>query len=435
MAVPTVSTRMSVRRGASSADAQKTFILALYVLHLALSIYLTNFSIGGLPIRSLFSVALLGYLVLTEPQAFARALKLSRFALVITLAMFVIGSAVSLYNKMPPGELAAQLVQIHIQAAVTILITATVAVRCGVKLALGVFIWIVGLSCVFAVGQFLGIDAAWTLRRVLGALQSESTRDVGLGSAQRAMGLSLSKTILATQSCLAFSAFVLMRLETRNAQALFGMDPMVLAALGLFVVVGIAGGNRSPLLGAVVFFVLYAFYKNPSQSWIFFPLAALVLLPTVPVVLDLLQGMGLRVATLEDKSTDSRGALLKYGLELLKDNPIGYGLDFNPTNLWQEYWSDIANTPGANNIVAYPLHNYFLSMLNVYGISLFFLVPLVIVKMLRGVDISILFVPYLIHILFHNAGPFWSDAYIWFVVGCVPVLFQKCRVARPGSFQ
>ncbi len=67
------------------------------------------------------------------------------------------------------------------------------------------------------------------------------------------------------------------------------------------------------------------------------------------------------------------------------------------------------------------LHNYVLSMINIYGVGILILVPLAIKLLIRTSVYLIFFIPYAVHILFHNSGPFYSDTIIWFVIAAIGV--------------
>ena len=141
--------------------------------------------------------------------------------------------------------------------------------------------------------------------------------------------------------------------------------------------------------------------------------AIVVALPLGLTYLDTFEGS--RVATVADESSLGRITFLVYGLILFVNRPIGYGLGFNPIDYWPYYWEDIQWTPVPYFIQVFPLHNYFLTILNMYGFFVLFFVP-IIIRIAKKYNIAVIsLIPYWVHILFHNDGPMWSDFVVWFV--------------------
>jgi hypothetical protein len=85
-------------------------------------------------------------------------------------------------------------------------------------------------------------------------------------------------------------------------------------------------------------------------------------------------------------------------------------------------------------------------MLNTYGIGIMLLVPLAARLLYRSRAVLMFFIPYIVHIMFHNSGPFWNDMIIWFVVAVLsvapalrmgsahaaPVVRQRPQFRRPA---
>jgi hypothetical protein len=119
-------------------------------------------------------------------------------------------------------------------------------------------------------------------------------------------------------------------------------------------------------------------------------------------------------------------SLFTFGLILFRDNPLGYGLEFSPVDHWTDYWHYLYTLPSAVVVQTRELHNYALNMLNTYGIGLLLLLPTAFGLLRRGKASLIFFVPYIVHIAFHNSGPLWNDMIIWFVIAAI-------SVTEPGS--
>jgi hypothetical protein len=111
--------------------------------------------------------------------------------------------------------------------------------------------------------------------------------------------------------------------------------------------------------------------------------------------------------------------LFTYGILLFMDNPLGYGYAFTPTDHWTRFWQYLAYDANPTGVTVADLHNYPLSMLNTYGLGIVLTTPLVIALMKRAQRSVIFFIPYIVHIMFHNSGPFWNDIPFWFVIGAL----------------
>ena len=192
----------------------------------------------------------------------------------------------------------------------------------------------------------------------------------------------------------------------------------MLALLALFAA-SVACATRSPILGGLVFLAAYAVQRRTSWLPLFLILAAIVVYMAWPLLMDVVQSNAPRVTETDDDSAAARGTLVYYGLRLFADNPLGYGLTFAPMMLWSSYWPDLYTMPAPQGVRVNDLHNYAMSMLNIYGIGILLLVP-IIARLLRRAGASLIFfVPYIVHILFHNAGPFFNDNVIWFVIAAI----------------
>jgi hypothetical protein len=254
------------------------------------------------------------------------------------------------------------------------------------------------------------------LRRALGPLTHEEIQGLNLVD-RRPVGLAYSPIQFSTHLCLAFAAFVAVRDRLRGSAN--GADPLVVPALLALFAASIACATRSPILGGFVFIAAYALQRRTSWLPLFLILAAVVVYFAWPLLMDVVGTNAPRVVRTDDDSAEARSTLVYYGFRLFADNPLGYGLTFAPMTLWQHYWPDLYMMQAPQGTRENELHNYAVNMLNVYGIGLLLLVP-VIIRLLRQSKASLIFfVPYVIHILFHNYGPFYNDNVIWFVVAAI----------------
>lgn len=399
----------------------KAIAFACFGFLLALIVYLPQRSVFGFPfpVRGLVAAGMLGLVLVLYSAEAARALRTAAPVLGLAAGLGALGIFISFANGTSPDAIFQGVLEVHLQVAITVMVTLTLARVCGPRLALLAILAVIGLSGAVAMLQMAGVDEAWRMRRILARLQFEFLPDAH--APHRPMGLSFSPIQLSTQLCLAFAAFMAVR-ERLREQALgrIAADPMIFVALVAFVIVCVATGTRSPILGAGVFLVAYTALRREA-SW--FPVMVMLFCAAIyfawPMLTGSLGETQARVVSTEDTSAMGRVTLLYYGLLLFFANPLGYGLAFQPWDYWMTYWTDVYTMPGAERIQIMPLHNYPLTMLNIYGFGILLFVPMA-VKLLRRAGPNLLFfVPYGVHILFHNSGPFYNDIVLWFVVAAV----------------
>ena len=206
------------------------------------------------------------------------------------------------------------------------------------------------------------------------------------------------------------------RLRTTGARA---ADPAVIFALLVLVAGSIATATRSPILGGAVFIGVYVALRLKSWLPIVFIFGAAIAYLAWPLLLDVIESNSPRLLRVDDKSAAARSVFAYYGLRLFADNPLGYGLAFQPTEMWAAYWPDLYMMRGSKGTQEHMLHNYPLSMLNIYGIGILLLAPLALRLLRRAGPYLLFFIPYAVHIMFHNSGPFFSDTIIWFVIAAI----------------
>jgi hypothetical protein len=246
------------------------------------------------------------------------------------------------------------------------------------------------------------------------------------------MGLSYSPIHLATQACLAFAAFAALRLWNNGRAPAAGprVDWMMLAALTVMVAVAFLSQTRSPIVGALMFFGLYLLWRGSAFYSLLILAGAAALALAAPMILDMMQDAQSRVFRVGDNSSSGRYTLATYGMMLLADNPLGYGFGFVSQDHWAPYWQDLYTLPGAGEVREAELHNYALNMLTTYGIGLVLVIPLIWQIVWPARRWLIAFVPYLVHLAFHNTGPFWNDTLFWFVAGSITVMANSTTASQ-----
>lgn len=386
---------------------------------LASVVALNAFKIGGFPIRGFVTAGALVLAVIFYFDVAKSALKRNLLLLGLATGLAALGVFVSIVNGAPAAAILRTLTEVHVQAAITIMVAAILAEVAGARACVIAIVAVIGISACVAVAQMLDMPSAWALRRALGPLPNEEIEGLDLLD-RRPTGLSYSPIQLSTHLCLAFAVFVAVRDKVRQNKVARGTaDPVVVLALLALFAASIASATRSPILGGLIFLAAYAVQRRTSWLPLFLILAAILVYMASPLLMGVVESNAPRVARTDDGSASARITMVYYGLRLFADNPLGYGLAFAPMTLWSSYWPDLYMMPAPEGVRIHDLHNYVLSMLNIYGIGLLLLAPL-IAKLLRRAGASLIFfVPYFVHILFHNSGPFYNDNVFWFVIAAV----------------
>lgn len=396
-------------------------LLLLFCTNIALIICLVKWQVASVPVRALFALACLGLIMVYRWEVFVRALANHRIKFTIIGLVAIFGVVSSALANESPTTILRQILEIHVQAFVALALGASMVAIWGVRPVMMVLVGCVLVSAAIGVLQFLGFSPAWELRAVLGGFQGDPptttrwyTKDF------RALGLSFSPVILATQASLAFIAYWACRLHQTRGRSMYRVDYAVLVALFLFVFVSLSSGNRSPILGAVIFFAAYAASRD-HKFLLLTVSAALICAPFVIHVLGVLGETELRVARTGDGSSLGRFTLAQYGLQLFLDRPIGYGLGFDPRELWPAYWKDLQHMANPEAIQKHALHNYYLNALNEYGLPIVFVGIFTLYKFAKDWRVLLPFLIYMVHIYFHNEGPLQADILIWYVLPLLPL--------------
>ena len=408
----------------------RAFAFCAFTLLLTFDVTLESFKFGGLPVRAILSVGLLAAVVVIYPEQTRQALRKYMLLLGLAAGLAIEGVFVSAVNGTPIDTIIQAVVEVHLQAAITVVAAVVLAQVCGARACVWGIILVIGASACVAVLQLLHLHQAWDLRRALGPFAQE---DLLPGEVdRRPMGLAFSPIQLATQLCLAFAAYTAVRDKVRQpASGKKTADPMVILALMAFVAMCIATATRSPILGGVLFFAVYAAQRRNGLIALIVVVGGLFAALAGPLLLELIQSEAPRVVQADDNSVAARLVFVYYGSRLFLDNPLGYGLAFDPPSMWGNYWSDLYMMRAAQGAQIRDLHNFVLTMLNTYGIGILLLVPFA-VKLLRRASASLIFfIPYGVHIIFHNSGPFYNDTIIWFVVAAVSAAQATRTFASP----
>ena len=383
---------------------------------LTATIALNSFKIGGFPIRGIVAAGALILAILFYVDVARLVLRRNLLLLGLAAGLAGVGVFVSIVNGASASAILRSLAEVHLQAAATIMVAAVLAQVAGARACVIVIVAVIGTSACVAMAQMMDVQPAWALRRALGPLSSEDIEGLNLLE-RRPPGLSFSPIQLSTHLCLAFAAFVAVRDRLRGSMS--EADPLVIPALLALFAASIACATRSPILGGFVFVAAYAMQRRTSWLPLFLVLAAAFAYFAWPLLMGIVETNAPRVARADDNSAAARGTLFYYGLRLFADNPLGYGFTFAPMTLWNSYWPELYLMAAPRGVRENDLHNYVVNMVNIYGIGILLLTPIIAKLLWRAKSSLIFFVPYLVHILFHNSGPFYNDNVIWFVIAAI----------------
>jgi O-antigen ligase len=191
-------------------------------------------------------------------------------------------------------------------------------------------------------------------------------------------------------------------------------------------VMAAANGTRSLLIGIVLHEVVQQLGRASLKS-----IATLGVLAVVAFVgMDYLASVGSRVTTINDASAVGRWTLYEYGMQLVRDNPFGYGWDFNPGDYAWLYWEQLSDMARAEAAFRLDIHNAFLNFVLLYGIYGVLIVALTALFN-PGLFLATAYfsVGYLAHSFFHNDGVFLGDDYFWFAFVIFVYMRDKEKVA------
>jgi tryptophan-rich sensory protein len=405
---------------------------ALFFGAILLSVGTMVWSVGGLPVRGGVAIAGLGLMTIAHPGAAVMAFRRQTGLLLLLFGVALLGAVVSLLNDMPPMDLLQQILEIHVQAAAFLLLAAVAAEMLGGGVVVLLFVSAVGVSALFTVAQFFDLGIAWSIRDAIASFTNEPIRY----DRSRPPGLAVTPVALATHLTLALAAVLVWRQRVNEAAgAPLRFDPVVLLATVVFSLVCLFSGNRSPMLGALVFFAVYSALRAPRTFLLIAPLVLLAA-PLAGMIIEALQGTGMRAFMTGDKSSEGRETLFLYGLQLFRERPIGYGLGFAPMLYWGDHMELLLKFPNSQPTQQVELHNYPLTMLNYYGIGILMILPPVFLMARRHLSAILPFLPYVTHILFHNYGPFAKNDFLVFVAFAVvtmPLLAPAGRPRHPSA--
>jgi hypothetical protein len=281
---------------------------------------------------------------------------------------------------------------------------------------------------VVGLAQALHIDLAWRLRAEIGRLMHDPpvTRFTYV-TRYRVLGLCYSPVHFATQSCLALAALFYLRLD-RTAGVTLRLDWVVMAAAIVLAGLCVLTGNRSPLLGVFIFTAAYVAVTAPRLALALLPLMLIATLTAIPLLRTLSEA-GLRVADVDNGSAAGRATLRAFGLFLIGQRPIGYGLTFDSLDYWTYFTHQASSLENPLVIRRWAVHNYYINILAKYGVLVIAALAVILPRTRSNAFLWLAFVPYCVHIFYHNDGPLQGDFLIFYILPAAMLMAERWRVS------
>ncbi len=388
-----------------TAAVMSLYLKFLFLVILFLHVALAKFTVI-IPVRTIALFIFASLLFLVHHQKFLDSIFRASRVYMVMLVIAFIGGFLAFLNGVQLYELAENFLRNTVQPALIFLTTYLAIEIFGLAFVVRALLGFTVVSAVIAILQFAGIDLAWDVRRMLGAIQGDPA-DIKhiLRTGGRPMGLVFTPIMFSYHLVVGY-ALASMLYQRQMIR------PGIYAVISLIALIAsAASGTRSLVLGVLVHEARQLLAEGRLKS-------IALLLAGVGLVVGAyyyLEAAGSRVASLEDTSAVSRMVLLKYGFHLFLDNPFGYGWGFRPADYAWLYWEELSHLPKADAVFRIGIHNAFINFLLHYGVFGFSVIAILAVTNLRkAIALIIAFLAYFINAMFHNAGVFVGDLYFWF---------------------
>lgn len=288
------------------------------------------------------------------------------------------------------------------------------------------------ISALVGIFQFFSFDWAWDLHALLNPFVGEGLAPVDIYARTRIPGLAPYSVPFAYALCAFSPLFIALSSSPRRpkSEIICFRSAAVISGIAILLTL-----SRSAILG---FFISIAYIGISGKS-----VARKILISILGAFMVLAALLIPNVHTrIRSNNENERGTLARsvLGLRIALQNPLGTG------GASQAYTESVDSNFGAiyeyqgaqaSNIES--PHNQFINTLAYYGVAGFILLIACyycIFKLLReireipgskfisscAVGLEASFIAYTIHSLFHNAGPFIGEIYIWYLVAALLML-------------
>lgn len=382
-------------------------LFPLYALMLFVSVVFLKLG-GALPMRTVLLIAVFSALILFHQRQFQYFLR--QHANVVLLFAFMaalgIGQAIAWKNGM--GDTFREALRQVLQPFMLLVATYMMCLTVGAKRTVLVMLAVTVLAGGFAVLQYLGIDFAWRIREIIGAIQYETFQNREfIQGRSRPMGLGYTPIELSYLLVSCYIALLILHYTKSISPRLF------FASLAVILVCTVANQTRSALLGILVSEVFRFLSKGGLRRYLL-----VIFVGAVGYIAMSVVEMGdNRLTSFEDQSAMGRQVLYLFGVRLFIDNPLGLGWGFHPSDYAWLYWEHLTEFGKPQIVFRLELHNAFLNYLLVYGVmGLAPILFLIVARPKTALLFALVFVSYLIHCLLHNKGFFHTSLMVWIPV-------------------
>ncbi len=294
----------------------------------------------------------------------------------------------------------------------------------NIKIIKNLLLLFVGISALVGVMQWIGVDLFWELRKMIFFNQSDEVY-LHILNKGRACGLAY---YYITFSYHLVAIFPLILISFFNSKKLKKKVCLVLYFIVIILAIS-ASATRSAFIGLLIG-IIYLFLKVEKKYFILL-IACLLFLSCF--IFIMFPGL----FRIFDFSTMDRVPLLLIGFLVLITHPFGISNWEHYFNIVQKNFLNIIGYERISIILNKTPHNSFINTGLIYGfigfiLSLFFFVYYW--KRLTKIEsnnwgLSIgyksFLLAYFIHISMHNAGLFYGDVFIWFIIAIMEYEIRK----------
>ncbi len=406
---------------------------------MVLSLYFIKLG-GSLPIRTVYGLGLVTFIFLAVSQRSLFDFAKNNIVIGVALMLALMGCVATLAGVGSVDDAVNYVIKWIVQPLIIMCLAYQVAYCLGPIKVFKVVLVVYGFTFFIALLQGVEISAAWELKYLFNSFQDIGKEARALDEIEfdssggrfddgaRARGLSWSSVHLAYQACLAIGFVFLSHVDPRYQPLRLGKPLTILVLLLAFAAV-LLSGTRSALLGVFALPLLYWLLVARSKL-LTLAIISVVLVGVIYVLPIAQDTLNLRVLQAQDSSATMRLPLYLFGLELVADQPWGYGWIDQSTSYAQQYWERYKHMDGAESIFLRGLHNYLLNVLWVYGVFGFLTIACLFwyMRVSFGIWFLVALVPYFVNSLFHNGGIFYGGNYIWVFIGIAKYLKDQRRV-------
>lgn len=309
-----------------------------------------------------------------------------------------------------------------------IMIYFTIKTTKQIVVFINILLFLMLISAVVALLQFFDVSWAWFLREI----QGEFT------FVREPCGLSLYSLLLSYQLATIIPISFCMLIKNRNNVVRRFIILFVILCL-FFALATVR--VRSAIVGVLfgMFFVLLLYKK-----WKYGIIGLLLVVTLVLIVSYNSPSLFRELTTIHDESAAARIPLFLTAFRIILAYPI-FGIGIGSFSSYAEdYYQYVSHLYGAETVLVTSSHNQFLNVWSYFGTPAFILHLVFYYILLKNLIylykrsnnkdtyiLSLGFIgsqlSYIINSLFHNAGPFISDPYIWFYFGLIFALFKVNR--------